>query len=182
MKNLLIALLAVVLVTGIARAQSSEAIAITASVGVELVVAAAADLEFGEVAPGVTYTINTTGLKVPGGPGEGGANEELAPGQWDIEGQGNANVAVTFLLSDRLIGDGGGAIAVSYTSQSAGWNNAQDPSATQLLFDPRVGTTLQLSDDGLASVFLGAVISVPLGAPAGEYVGSAALNASYTGF
>ena len=171
MKHVLFALLAIVLMVNFASAQSSEAIAVLANVGTELLVAAAADLDFTEVAPGVTYTINTTGLKVPGGPGEGGVNEELAPGQWDIEGTGDANVAVTFLLSDRLIGDGGGTIGVSYTGQSGGWNNAQDPSATQLLFDPRVGTTLQLSDDGLASVFLGAVITVPMGAPAGAYTG-----------
>jgi len=182
MKRVLMILFAMVLVAGFANAQTTAASSITVSVGADLVVAEATAGDFGEVAGGTVYTIAPSGDKVPPGPGNGGSAEVVDPVQWTIDGQGNAAVKITFLLTDRLIGDGGGVIPVSYTSQSAGWNDLDDPTATMALFDPRVGTTVYLDDAGHASVYLGAVLSVPTAAPTGTYTSSVALNASYTGF
>jgi hypothetical protein len=153
-----------------------------ASVGVELTVAAADEGDFTELAPGITYTVSPAGTKVPGGPGNGGAFEDVQPVTFTIDGQGAGAVAVTFLLTDRMIGDAGGLIQVGYTSQSAGWNVADDYTAAMTLFDPRVGTTLYLDDNGHAYVSLGAVLTVPLGALPGAYIGTVGLSASYTGF
>jgi len=182
MKRVLMILFAMVLVAGFANAQSTAASSITVGVGADLVVAEGSAGDFGEVAGGVIYTVAPSGDKVPPGPGNGGAAEVVTPVQWTIDGQGDAAVKITLLLTDRLIGDGGGLIPVSYTSQSGGWNSLGDPAATMDLFDPRIGTTVYLDDAGHADVYLGAVLSVPTGAPTGTYTSSVALNASYTGF
>jgi hypothetical protein len=177
MKNLIIALFTVVLAVSLASAQSSDVIEITASVGDLLLVEAGDGMEFGTLSTGVTYTLNTSGFLAPANVD---GDVEGVPGSWNITGTANTAVAVTLLLTDRLVGGDGAPLSVSYSSQSAGWNYEGDATATQQLFDPRVGTTIPLGTDGVATVFLGATVAVPQFA-AGDYTGTVALNAAYTG-
>jgi len=153
-----------------------------ASVGTELTVAAADEGDFAELSPGTVYTVSPAGTKVPGGPGSGGAFEDVQPVTFTIDGQGSAAVAVMFLLTDRMLGENGGLIQVSFGPQAAGWNNADDYQAAMQLFDPKVGTTLYLDDAGHSFVSLGATLNVPLGALPGAYIGTVGMSASYTGF
>lgn len=185
MKRFLVALFVLALsltLVNVTEAQiASAGNLINASVGVELTVAAADEGDFTELAPGITYTVSPAGTKVPGGPGNGGAFEDVQPVTFTIDGQGAGVVAITFLLTDRMIGDAGGLIQVGYTTQSAGWNQSDDFTAAMTLFDPRVGGTIYLDDDGHSFVSLGCVLTVPLGALPGAYIGTVGLSASYTG-
>lgn len=176
-----LALLSLCLVTSM-KAQVSAGSSMVAEVGTDLVVSENSNGDFTTVSPGVTYTISPAGIKVPGGPDSPDAYEDVQPVDFLIEGSANSAVAVTMMLTDRMFGDAGGIMLVDYNSQSAGWNNADDFGAQQTLFDPRVGTTLFLSADGLANVYLGCVLTVPVSAPAGGYTGVVGLTASYTGF
>lgn len=166
-----------------AQAQTSSAANnVRAEIGIELVVAASDEADFSEVAPGVVYVVSPAGVKVPGGPGFGGSFEEVQPVTWTIDGQGNARLAVTFLLTDRMINEAGGLIQVNYGTQSAGWNTSDDVTQSMSLFDPHSGTSISLNSDGHAFVSLGAILSVSPSAPTGAYVGSVGLSAAYTGF
>lgn len=161
---------------------TSAANNLRAEIGIELTVAASDEADFSEVAPGVVYIVSPGGVKVPGGPGAGGSFEEVQPVTWTIDGQGSARLAITFMLTDRMINDAGGIIQVNYGTQSAGWNTSDDVTGSLSLFDPRSGTTVYLNDDGHAFVSLGAILAVSPAAPTGAYVGSVGLSAAYTGF
>jgi len=101
------------------------------------------------------------------------------PGWVDIQTNpplSEESLRVSFVLPTALSDTTGDTVSVSFSSQLAGWNNAGDPGATQLLFDPRSGTTLQLNDDGLAGVYLGGTVSASCNTPPGVYSSIITLN------
>lgn len=185
MKTFLSLVAMTVLVSAFALAQvggGASAAALGAfTVGTELAISPS-DGDFGDLAPGTTYTITADGSITPA---DAGGNTEVTPVLWELEGQPGASVLITFALPAYFEGDGlgGGGVRVPYSVgvQSAGWSDASFAVADPYNpIDPRVSNTIFLIAGG-AAVQLGGVIAVPNGTPATDYEAQFVLTAAYTG-
>ncbi|MFN0158374.1 MAG: hypothetical protein ACKVRP_09930 [Bacteroidota bacterium] len=180
MKKILSLAMLTVLVSAMAFAQGGQSSATTAlfSVGAELVVAAT-EGEFLDLSPGTTYTISADGAMAPA---DVAGEVEAVPILWELEGQPGAAVVITFSLPSFFEGEDQG-VRVPYTvnTQSAGW--AAEGFALDEPYNPidaRVPNTIFLIG-GVAAVQLGGILSVPVGAPAADYIGQFVLTAAYAG-
>jgi hypothetical protein len=120
-------------------------------------------LDLGTFSPGLTYTITPQGIKYPPGPNEGNSSPvDRKAFAWTIHWTANESLSIKFSLVYRLWDNDSNYVAVNYSNYSAGWNNGgAGENDSMTLFDPRVGTTLQLDVNGTASVYLGCIVSVP---------------------
>jgi len=176
MKTLLYAITIAMLVSSVSFAQTgqsqtnsatfvvSQGISITALPG-----------DFGELLAGTVYTVTPDGSIAP----DNGLGSVI-PIEWDITGQEDASVLITFGLPSFFTSPGNAHVPYAVNAQSAGWAQAFiTPNSSYNPIDPRVPSTITLVG-GAATVQLGGVLSVPATAN-GIYTAQFILTASYTG-
>ncbi len=162
-----IAALALVLNAAPANAQitNSDNIVASATVLAPLQVQGLRDLDFGNVFPGVSYTINPT---------------DATAGAWDIGGVATAEVSLVFTLPANLVSGGGDNLPIDWTGNTAGWNSTDAP-AGATAFDPSAPPLLNMSGAGALFVYIGATISPVSTQPNGVYTADVTLTVDYTG-
>ena len=158
-----IALVAVLALTGTAlQAQTNNAsITATANVQTPINVVGAQQLSFGNVFPGVNKTINASDLS--------------NAGRFDVTGQANAPVTLSFTLPATLSSGGNTMPIVSYTGVHA-QNNAQTGGTA---FAPVSGATPTLNGAGALWVWVGAQVQPATNQVAGVYTGSITMTVVY---
>ena len=162
----LLAALALIAVLGIttqqrAAAQGNATIQARATIQAALTVTAARDLNFGTVTAGI-----------PGGFAVGVTTP--AAGQWNMTGEGNLGVSLTFMLPSELTGTGT-PVPIS------GWQALASPSSTPsgTPFTPTSGTAVsKFLSGGALWVFIGAIITPPVGS-SGNYSAPIMLTVAY---
>jgi|WetSurMetagenome_2_1015567.scaffolds.fasta_scaffold377939_1 hypothetical protein len=179
MKQLL-SVIALMLVAALAFGQSGGSSQNTASfnVGTPLsVLPAGFPGDFGDLAPGTTYTITADGSIAPA---DVNGLTEVIPVEWTLAGQSGANVQITFALPAYFTSLTGARVPYAVNAQSAGWSAAPfAPGVAYNPIDPRVENTVTLIG-GFAEVQLGGILAVPIGAD-GAYTAQFILTAAYTG-
>ena len=136
---------------------------------------------WGVFSPGETYVITPGGFKNPPGPSEGG-NVVVGPVGFELAGNSGSQVVVTFSLPSQLISDdGNGGLGLS--NWTYGWNYENDPTSPFAATGPIIGNavTVGIGGSGASGLFLGATVSAPAVAFAGEYTGHLIASAAYTG-
>ncbi len=124
-------------------------------------------LSFGDVLPGVPTTVPTS--------------DAVNAATFEIRGQRNREVLVSFLLPSALAGPGAGAIPLTFGPGSAAfapfwfWPTYQAP------FDPTVQVAVTLSFFGRSLILLGGTASPPSQTPGGSYSAPVVLTLAYTG-
>lgn len=166
MKNRLMqpSLALVALIAGlatVATAQSnSGSITATAVVQQPINVLGASDLDFGNVFPGVPKSV---------------ALADAGAGRFDVTGQANATVNLTFTVLPTDLNNGGNLLPVSFTS---GYNTANAPGGATS-FAPGSGASTSLSGTGALFVFLGGTVTPAVNQVAGTYNGTVTLQVTY---
>ena len=151
-----------VLGTVAAAAQSnSGTIQATATVQQPINVTGARDLAFGNVFPGINKSIPVT---------------DPNSGRWDVAGQANANVQLTFGLPATL-SDGTNTMPIA--SFAGHHNTANSPSGGTGFTPSAAPTNAALSGTGALWVFIGATVSPATNQPAGAYTGSLSMTVVY---
>lgn len=148
-----------------AWAQNSADITAQANVLTPLTVTGQANLDFGNVFPGVNKTVAIT---------------DATAGRWLVQGEGGAEVTLAFTLPANL-SDGANTLPISFGAGSAGYNTTNNPGAATT-FDPAAGATANL---GVAPaelyVWIGGTVTPAVSQPAGLYTGTITLTVNYTG-
>jgi len=153
---------AALVLTGTLQAQTNNAsITATASVQTPINVVGAQQLSFGNVFPGVNKTINASDLS--------------NAGRFDVTGQANAPVTLSFTLPATLSSGGNTMPIVSYTGVHA-QNNAQTGGTA---FAPVSGATPTLNGSGALWVWVGAQVQPATNQVAGVYTGSITMTVVY---
>ncbi len=147
-----------------AMAQSAS-INATATVQQALTIAAAGDLAFGAVFPGVTKAV---------------AASDAASGAWTLTGAANAEVTLTFTLPANLTDAGSNNLPITFGASAAGYNVVNSRAGLTLVNPSAVATTRLDAGTGNLYVFIGGSVS-PVAQPAGAYSGSITLATAYTG-
>ncbi len=102
------------------------------------------------------------------------------PGGFDLYGDANASVVLSFALPKTLFADGvQGAVHVAYNGTSAVW---VDPNSGELhYFDPTLPATFRLGlDPGTAThINLGGIFTVEPNSGAADYIGDAIVTVAY---
>jgi hypothetical protein len=186
MRNILIAVFALVLVASLANAQ----LASSASSGlytVEVVgnlAVAANDGEVTGLSPGYTYTVNPDVNGAFGGIGgvpvtpQITGNEGATPMEFDVTADAGTTVQVTFELPTVLTGQGiGGALKCSFGPQSLYY------AETGQLLNPAVPNVLTsgAGGGGQYTLFLGMTVVIPGNTATDIYQGVVSCTASITG-
>ena len=153
---------AALVLTGTLQAQTNNAsITATASVQTPINVIGAQQLNFGYVFPGVNKTINATDLS--------------NAGRFDVTGQANTPVTLSFTLPATLSSGGNTMPIVSYAGVHA-QNNAQTGGTA---FAPASGATPTLNGSGALWVWVGAQVQPATNQVAGVYTGSITMTVVY---
>jgi len=176
MKTLLSVFALVVLVTSLAFSQTGQSQTNTATFSVsQAILITAIPGDFGELLAGTVYTITPDGSIAP----DNGIGS-VVPIEWDITGQVDASVLITFGLPAFFSSPGSSHVPYTVNAQSAGWAGAFiAPNTPYNPIDPRVPNTITLIG-GAATVQLGGILAVPATAN-GVYTAQFVLTASYTG-
>jgi hypothetical protein len=155
--------IAALTLTGTAlQAQTNNAsITATASVQTPIDVVGAQQLDFGNVFPGVNKTVAATDL--------------VNSGRFDVTGQVNTPVTLSFTLPATLSFGANTMPIVSYTGVYA-QNSAQTPGTA---FAPASGATPTLSGIGALWVWIGAQVQPATNQAAGIYTGSITMTVVY---
>jgi hypothetical protein len=124
------------------------------------------DLAFGAVLPGVPTNV------LP--------NDIARSGQFEIRGQFDDPVEITFSLPSVLNGPGAASMPVSFGTMSAGFSTSGSVT-NQVFFDPRVPFRINLSSTGQGSGFIGGVLSPSGTQPAGSYAASVTITVAFLG-
>jgi hypothetical protein len=185
MRNILIAVFALVLVATMANAQlASQAASALYTVNVIGNLAIAAnDAAIDGISPGFTYTVNPDANGVFGGSGapitpQITGNETATPMEFDVTADPGTAVQVTFELPTILTGTGiGGAIKCSFGPQSLYY------AETGQLLNPNVPNTLLSGAGGAGqyTLWLGITFVVPANTATDLYQGVVSCTASITG-
>jgi hypothetical protein len=172
----------VLLASSMAFAQASGVSTVVFSLSNPLTVTGA-DVDWGELSAGTTYTISPAGEITPPPPGTS-PGDLLDPIQWTVEGSLGAMVNVVISMPGFFQSDGGIRVPYTVNTQSAGWGvDIFDNTVNYVPFDPRVPEVITLVD-GLAAVQLGGILTIPANAGANDetdFTGTFILSASYTG-
>ena len=144
------------------QAQTNNAsITATASVQTPINVVGAQQLNFGNVFPGVNKTVAATDL--------------VNGGRFDVTGQANTPVTLSFTLPATLSSGANTMPIVSYTGVHA-QNNAQTGGTA---FTPASGATPTLNGSGALWVWVGAQVQPATNQAAGVYTGSITMTVVY---
>ncbi len=143
------------------EAQANNAsITATATVQAPIVVAAAANLDFQTVLPGVAKSVAVT---------------DPTAGRWDVTGQANAPVTLNFTLPTNLIS---GANLLPIGSYTGNHNVTASPAGTT--FTPSgTPTAAALSTGGLLFVYIGGTVTPAANQAAGVYTAAVTLTVLY---
>jgi hypothetical protein len=192
MKKMISGLFALVLVAGFAmnvNAQSdNKTITASANVLVAITVTAGDSLVFGNVSPGLSKTVTTTGDVV----GSGKTGVEKA-GTFNITKGANSDISLTWVLPKNLTGDGGN-LDVNFSDLGTGdvatqlglLTGGTDFSGTDINYSytPTAGIKNLKDVDGvfkatsIKATIGGTVVPLPEQAQ-GEYTGTITLTATY---
>ncbi len=145
----------------------SDNITATADVQTPLSVTGSADLDFGNVFPGVNKAVAYT--------------DAVNAGQWDITGEAAAEVTLSFTALPANLTFGANNLPIVYSATDAGYNTADNPAAATS-FDPSAGATTNLEGaTGALYVWIGGTVQPTETQPAGTYTGTITLDVAYTG-
>ena len=144
-------------------AQANDQIDVTATVLTPLTVLGTADLDFGNVIPGLNTTI------LPG---------DVGGGVFAIGGSGTLEVQLDFGTLPTNLVDGGNTLPISFGPSAAGYNTAATPGI--LTFDPATTMDAPLAS-GAMTVYVGGTVAPAASQPQGVYTGTLQLTVSYTG-
>src|SRR5690349_18098180 len=111
-----VALIAVLGITRSATAQSSATIQARTTVQAALAVTAARDLDFGTVLAGSVYAVGSM---------------ESQAGRWNLTGESNKSVALTFTLPSELTGTGAPVPIHNWSVSYSGAGNGMTPVSGQ---------------------------------------------------
>lgn len=143
-----------------ASSQATGNVTATANVLTPLSVAGTADLDFGDVFPGVTTTV----LPV-----------DVTAGRFDIAGETTSEIDIDFTLPTTL-DNGPESMPISFGNTSAAWVAGGGP----FDFDPNTGTTQNLVA-GSMIVFLGGTVDPAFDQAPGIYTSVVTMTVAYTG-
>lgn len=125
------------------------------------------DLSFGSVLPGVATTVPPSDL--------------ARSGQFEITGEVNDPVEITFFLPSVLTNSPAGAtMPVDFPDLFAGFS-ASGSITNQVSFNPRAPFRVNLSSTGRGTGFLGGVLTPSGTQPPGSYSGSVSITVSFLG-
>lgn len=122
----------------------------------------------------------TFGLMLPGVPQQVSRIDPTRSGEFALTGTRLTEVNLTFTLPGVLVGPGGEALNLSFGAADAGYS-ASENIANQIAFDPRMGFTAQLSNNGRGSVYIGGTALPSAGQSAGAYTASIILTVALVG-
>lgn len=181
MRNVLIAVFAIVLVVAFANAQTTSSTATdvytieTAGTGVTVSASAPADIT--DLQGGYTYTVTPlddgTAILTPA---DVTGNQDVSPFQWEIDTDPFTNLTVSFVLPTVLVGtlDGAPALHCSFGPQSL------IIEGSGAVYNPNVANTI-FNTTGTLLMDLGITVTIPPGAVADAYTGNVTCQASITG-
>jgi len=126
-----------------------------------------ADLEFGDVIAGASYTLDPM---------------ERDAGSFEIEGTEGAEILLTFILPFELIGPDDNTVPIYFGEADGILSPDKKGPADGERFDPRIPIAYVSTDDkGTAYVWLGGTVTPGFSNRAGKYNGTIVIEASYTG-
>jgi hypothetical protein len=181
MKNIMLVVLALVLVSSMAFAQSAAITTITINAAATALGVVNSDGGVDAVLRGVSYTVvydpyAGASTVMPNN------NGELPNGDVgvDISGDVATNVVVEMSLPDHLLGTAGTSMAIAFPATGPGGGVRVE---TGGFFNPNVNNTFNLGSGGTCNLRLGYMFTVPTNVNiAGDaYVGQILTNAYYTG-
>ena len=181
MKNIMLVVLALVLVSSMALAQSAAITTITINAAATALGVVNSDGGVDAVLRGVSYTVvydpyAGASTVIPNN------NGELPNGDVgvDISGDVATNVVVEMSLPDHLLGTGGTTMAIAFPATGPGGGVRVE---TGGFFNPNVNNTFNLGSGGTCNLRLGYVFTVPanINIAGDAYVGQILTNAYYTG-
>ena len=147
-------------VASVASAQNSASMNVTAAVQQPITVVAAANLDFGNVFPGVNKSV---------------AVNDAAAGRFNVLGQASAPVSLTFVLPANLTFGGNNLPIANWTGNH---NTAATPTGTG--FTPSAAATAAtLSASGQLFVYIGAQVTPAINQTAGNYTGTVQMTVVY---
>jgi hypothetical protein len=121
-------------------------------------------LVFGVVFPGMPRTVSRT--------------DAANSGQFDVTGNKNAQIQLTFTLPNSMTGPAGATMPLTFGGSDAGYSPPQ-AIGSQVAFDPRTPFVTKLDQNGRASVYIGGTANPPPTQRAGSYTGTITLSIVY---
>jgi len=139
-------------------------VASLAAQGRPLTVSRVRDLTFGMVLPGVPRVILRT--------------DPTNSGQFDLVGNKNSQVLLTFALPLVMTGPASTKMPLVFRGSDGGYSSTQ-AIGSQVAFDPKQPFLATLSKNGRGSVFIGGTAQPSTSQRAGPYTGTLALTVVY---
>jgi hypothetical protein len=124
------------------------------------------DLSFGDVIAGFPTTVSRL--------------DNANSGWYEIRGERQAEVVLTFALPSDLVGILGATLPIEFGANDGGVASVPAP-GSQVGFDPRVPLTRELSASGRAFVWLGGTVRPATNQASGLYQAPVTLTVAYTG-
>lgn len=124
------------------------------------------DLDFGDVIAGFPVSVSRL--------------DNANSGFYEVRGERNTEVALTFTLPASLLGIAGALLPIEFGPNDGGFAAVPAPSS-QVGFDPRVPLTQPLSNSGRAYVWLGGTVRPAASQASGSYQATVTLTVAYTG-
>ena len=121
-------------------------------------------LTFGAVLPGVPLAISRT--------------DAVNSGQYNLTGQNNHQVQLTFTLPNVMNGPAGATMPITFAGNDAGYSSSQ-AIGSQVAFDPKQAFLATLNGNGRGSVFIGATARPAPTQRAGSYTATLTLTVAY---
>jgi Domain of unknown function (DUF4402) len=129
-----------------------------------LTVAGVRGVTFGAVLPGVPRVILRT--------------DAVNSGQFNITGNKNNQVRLTFTLPAVMTGPAGATMPLVFGGSDAGYSASQTI-GSQVAFDPKQSFLATLNKNGRGSVFIGGTARPSTSQRAGPYTGTLTLTVAY---
>src|SRR5437773_10079304 len=137
---------------------SADAVVVT----VGMTIATLSQLNFGSVPKGVATTV---------------APNQAAAGEWQVTGNGNAFVNISFTLPTQLINiqaQPGSTMPIAFNATSALWRRSTNSPAGATPFNPNVGTVGRIGPPANATmhIWIGGTVTPAAAAKPGIYQGT----------
>jgi len=144
---------------------SADAVVVT----VGMTIATLSQLNFGSVPRGVATTV---------------APNQAAAGEWQVTGNGNAFVNISFTLPTQLINiqaQPGSTMPIAFNATSALWRRATNNPAGATTFNPNVGTVGRIGPPANPTMYIwiGGTVTPAAAAKPGIYQGTVIVSLSY---
>ncbi len=144
---------------------SADAVVVT----VGMTIATLSQLNFGSVPKGVATTV---------------APSQAAAGEWQVTGNANAFVNISFTLPTQLINiqaQPGSTMPIAFNATSALWRRSTNNPAGATTFNPNVGTVGRIGPPANPTmyVWIGGTVTPAAAAKPGIYQGTVIVSLSY---